>query len=312
MRCRSLNTWIRSISCLRSASNCKYAFAILSVRLIVSREYYFSIENLCKDLFLRKHMDSQGLVLLSLIAGFKKINQLTTDLDMVKRACLDSRQLAVFVGSDGKDRVRREKGWEQWVVPKEDRDASAQNDGPAQLFEASMPTPQPYNVPTHFQLPATAPPFSPEAIPNEVAFPTTNGANPSGATSPTAVGTGSDEGANQSNKSPDVLKATMNGIDSAMAASETSNHVPEPDAYPNDKVSGLKVMVNKSKTPHQPSSRPQSTVRPVLDGTVNGEGSADANKIDATPGTEGVNGLGTQKRSVSERPSDEEACIDSN
>ena len=31
-------------------------------------EYYFSIENLCKDLFLRKHMDSEGFVNLPILA----------------------------------------------------------------------------------------------------------------------------------------------------------------------------------------------------------------------------------------------------
>ena len=36
-------------------------------------EYYFSIDNLCKDMFLRKHMDSQGLVFLNTIAQFPTI-----------------------------------------------------------------------------------------------------------------------------------------------------------------------------------------------------------------------------------------------
>ncbi|EMS62741.1 hypothetical protein TRIUR3_31616 [Triticum urartu] len=45
--------------------------------LLVQIDYYFSDENLCKDIFLRRHMDDRGWVPLSLIAGF---NQLTLDV----------------------------------------------------------------------------------------------------------------------------------------------------------------------------------------------------------------------------------------
>ena len=36
-------------------------------------EYYFSIENLCKDMYLRKRMDSQGFVHLHFVTAFKRI-----------------------------------------------------------------------------------------------------------------------------------------------------------------------------------------------------------------------------------------------
>ncbi|OCK78937.1 hypothetical protein K432DRAFT_279072, partial [Lepidopterella palustris CBS 459.81] len=45
------------------------------------REYYFSVDNLCKDMFLRKRMDSKGFVLLSVIAEFNRIKQLTPDIE---------------------------------------------------------------------------------------------------------------------------------------------------------------------------------------------------------------------------------------
>jgi len=42
-------------------------------------EYYFSIENLCKDIYLRHHMDLEGWVPISVIAGFQRIQALSTD-----------------------------------------------------------------------------------------------------------------------------------------------------------------------------------------------------------------------------------------
>ncbi|ONM29932.1 La-related protein 1C [Zea mays] len=40
--------------------------------LLEQIEYYFSDDNLCKDLYLRQHMDGQGWVPLPLIAGFRQ------------------------------------------------------------------------------------------------------------------------------------------------------------------------------------------------------------------------------------------------
>lgn len=38
-------------------------------------EYYFSFDNLLKDMFLRRHMDSQGLVFLDVVANFPRMKQ---------------------------------------------------------------------------------------------------------------------------------------------------------------------------------------------------------------------------------------------
>ena len=94
-------------------------------------EYYFSIDNLCKDVFLRKHMDSQGFVFLAFIAGFKRIQALTQDFDLLRYACHESRVIDVIQGEDGVDRVRRKEGWEKWVLAvMEERDESCRNAGP--------------------------------------------------------------------------------------------------------------------------------------------------------------------------------------
>ncbi|TEY35771.1 hypothetical protein BOTCAL_0580g00010 [Botryotinia calthae] len=98
-------------------------------------EYYFSIDNLCKDVFLRKHMDSQGFVFLHFVAGFKRIQSLTSDIDMLRYACQQSTEIEIVKGEDGVDRIRRRDGWDQWVMPSEEREESMKhNDGPTTLI----------------------------------------------------------------------------------------------------------------------------------------------------------------------------------
>jgi la-related protein 1 len=94
-------------------------------------EYYFSIDNLCKDVFLRKHMDSQGFVFLTFIAGFKRIQALTQEFEMLRYACQESDTIEIIKGEDGIDRLRRKEGWEKWVLAIEERDESVRNDGPS-------------------------------------------------------------------------------------------------------------------------------------------------------------------------------------
>lgn len=101
-------------------------------------EYYFSVDNLCKDLYLRRHMDSQGFVFLSVLAKFNRIRQLTQDLELVRYVCLHSPQIEFRIGSDGYDRLRKREGWQQWILAMEERDPSAQNDGPGQVQEPSL------------------------------------------------------------------------------------------------------------------------------------------------------------------------------
>lgn len=104
-------------------------------------EYYFSIDNLCKDVYLRKHMDSQGFVFLSFISGFKRIQALTQEFDLLRHACQESDIVELVRGNDGADRLRRKEGWEKWVLAAEERDESVRNDGPTH-FTLSSPVAQ--------------------------------------------------------------------------------------------------------------------------------------------------------------------------
>lgn len=109
------------------------SYAVLSM-VMSQMEYYFSIDNLCKDLYLRKNMDSQGWVLLSVVANFKRIKQLAGDdqpLETLRMVCGHVKNLEYMQSPDGEERVRRREGWKDFVLPMNDRLPSAQNDGPA-------------------------------------------------------------------------------------------------------------------------------------------------------------------------------------
>ncbi|KAI9303513.1 hypothetical protein BJ944DRAFT_268289 [Cunninghamella echinulata] len=75
-------------------------------------EYYFSIDNLCKDLYLRSKMNSEGYVDIKLLANFNRVKGLTTDLELIKEALNDSQLLQVK-----NEMIRKREGWENWVIP---------------------------------------------------------------------------------------------------------------------------------------------------------------------------------------------------
>eukprot|EP00965_Chrysotila_dentata_P211668 6186585-Pleurochrysis_carterae.AAC.5 len=49
--------------------------------------YYFSTENLCKDEFLRAHMDNAGWLPIPLLATFNRLRHLTTDVMLITEVC---------------------------------------------------------------------------------------------------------------------------------------------------------------------------------------------------------------------------------
>ncbi|KAM3502867.1 hypothetical protein MY10362_004565 [Beauveria mimosiformis] len=129
-------------------------------------EYYFSIENLCKDMYLRQRMDSQGFVPLHFIAAFKRVRELSADIGMLRVVCEMSLDVDLVVGEDEIERVRRRDGWESFVLPLEDRDDLARNHGPVKL---SFKNRAPHTMPPQFngvQVPYGVP-SPPAFIPQE-------------------------------------------------------------------------------------------------------------------------------------------------
>ncbi|KAI5120889.1 hypothetical protein M0805_002989 [Coniferiporia weirii] len=76
-------------------------------------EYYFSIQNLMSDVFLKKQMDSKGWIPIDLIASFNRIKRLTTDVRMVADVLSLSSLVEV---RDGHVRLVNRQ-WANFVLP---------------------------------------------------------------------------------------------------------------------------------------------------------------------------------------------------
>lgn len=105
-------------------------FSLMSM-LSMQLEYYFSVDNMCKDMFLRRQMDSQGFVPLGVIASFKRVKSLTEDFELLRHVSRQLRNVEYQTGEDGVDRLRPRENWAQWVLPLHQRDPSAQHEGTA-------------------------------------------------------------------------------------------------------------------------------------------------------------------------------------
>ena len=100
-------------------------------------EYYFSVENLCKDLFLRSKMDPvEGWISLSVIASFNRIRMMTPEPAMVYEALVGSTTVEI---SQEKDKIRKMGDWKSWLM---DADATAraaaQNEITDKMSKASV------------------------------------------------------------------------------------------------------------------------------------------------------------------------------
>ncbi|KAF9134596.1 La ribonucleoprotein domain member 1 [Mortierella sp. 14UC] len=89
--------------------------------LLQQMEYYFSVENLCKDVYMRTQMDAQGFVPLSLVANFNRVKSLTTDHALIKDTIKDSNVIEL-----NGDNIRKKGDWATWIFPKEDGSAPFQ------------------------------------------------------------------------------------------------------------------------------------------------------------------------------------------
>lgn len=75
-------------------------------------EYYFSIHNLERDFFLRRKMDAQGFLPISLIASFHRVQALTTDVNLIMEALKSSTEVELV-----DDRIRCKTEPDRWPIP---------------------------------------------------------------------------------------------------------------------------------------------------------------------------------------------------
>lgn len=76
-------------------------------------EYYFTEENLVRDVFLRSRMDVEGFVPLSLIVSFNAIRKLGVDYNTLRSLLVTSRYLDVDLENE---LVRLKSDWCQWLL----------------------------------------------------------------------------------------------------------------------------------------------------------------------------------------------------
>ncbi|KAI6671539.1 hypothetical protein NL676_006424 [Syzygium grande] len=89
-------------------------YSPLHLELLRQIEYYFSKENLIKDLHFRKEWNGQGWVHISIIASFKKVSSMTRDINLI----LDAIRTSTMLEIQG-EMVRKRDDWEKWLVPKD-------------------------------------------------------------------------------------------------------------------------------------------------------------------------------------------------
>ncbi|KAF6844134.1 La domain-containing protein [Colletotrichum musicola] len=107
--------------------------------LIPQLEYYFSVENLVKDRFLRQNMDSQGFVPLHLVMGFTRVREIVADPHYFRVILSECSQLEYVLGDDQIERIRSRTHWAKFVYPDmEQRIESARNPGPQTFIHRSL------------------------------------------------------------------------------------------------------------------------------------------------------------------------------
>ncbi|CAA6667678.1 unnamed protein product [Spirodela intermedia] len=84
---------------------------IVTLLLRTQIEYYFSEDNLARNVHLKMQMDEEGWVSVHTIAGFPRVKRLTNDVVLILRSLQPSPTVEV---EDGK--MRRRGTWKKWLI----------------------------------------------------------------------------------------------------------------------------------------------------------------------------------------------------
>ncbi|XP_059625073.1 la-related protein 1A [Cornus florida] len=101
-----------------NSGNSKLPSETLALRanIVKQIEYYFSDGNLQNDHYLLSLMDGQGWVPISIIADFKRVKKMSTNITFI----LDALQNSTAVEVQG-DKVRRRDEWSKYIPPSTDQ-----------------------------------------------------------------------------------------------------------------------------------------------------------------------------------------------
>ena len=231
-----------------------------------------------KDTFLRSHMDSKGYLDLEVVANFNRLKGY--DMEMIKLGCYESLEIDFRVDADGKYKIRKSHGWEQWVLDMDKRQPNAQNEGSDQLTTPPRPQP-PQLFFDPFQYGAQ-PPTSPGHVPSGHGGYTMGGPYPP--TSRTSVHSypcsAPPEFLNPSDVFPeqrpqeDVSYCGPN--ESQQQEQQTSANPDsgprqqEPDSFPDDKIPGLNVVYRVSDANNDRAPYHSQETRTFSNGSIDG------------------------------------------
>ena len=241
--------------------------------LIIHSEYYFSVDNLCKDMFLRKHMDSQGFVFLTVIADFNRIKQLTTDLEIIRSVCYQSQSIEYKIGADGRDRLRRRHGWDMWILPVKDRDISSQNEGPTELSHPPIPCSQGYEAVLPLRQSnsaATSIPYQGTPF-NDLSY---LSVKENAASNFERQVTNNQTQANgiQASDRPFVVSSMASGDSNVQYVQANSQpRLEEEDSFPDSQIESLSIIVRKQDREHEPESLQQPVSQKLSNGAMSGQ-----------------------------------------
>lgn len=83
--------------------------------------FYFSVDNLCKDLYLRKQLDKEGFINIEVIENFSRVKIISDgNRELIKKAIegIEEIELVHFKAEHDSDviKIRVRSGWEKWVL----------------------------------------------------------------------------------------------------------------------------------------------------------------------------------------------------
>eukprot|EP00752_Nemacystus_decipiens_P004065 g3722.t1 len=77
-------------------------------------EFYFTVENLCKDIFIRSYMDEEGYIPIAFVANFPGVARFGVELADITAGILASDTLQVDTENET---MRMRENWEVWLLP---------------------------------------------------------------------------------------------------------------------------------------------------------------------------------------------------
>lgn len=95
--------------------NAQEAREYLAAMAVQQIEYYFSVDNLCRDTYLRAHLDEEGWVPLALICNFPTVASFAADYGEIIKTLKESSMILEW--DDENETIRLKEGAKNWLIP---------------------------------------------------------------------------------------------------------------------------------------------------------------------------------------------------